>query len=202
LLKRLVMADPSKKNYWVQLSAVNRQLERYDDSLAVLEIANMAGLLTTDSDLRPLTDLEAFVGIPYRAATNLEKFIAKGSIKSDEKAYERLAFSWIEARDYKKAVAPLQKAGEMHENGDTFVRLAEVQLQRQEWAGAADALQKALAKGGLKDTGNTQLLMGIALYSNKQPKEARNWFERAAQHDKQKTQAQAWIKHIDAEAAS
>jgi len=78
LLKQLVMADPSKKNYWVQLSAVNRQLERYDDSLAVLEIANMAGLLTTDSDLRPLTDLEAFVGIPYRAATNLDKYIAKG----------------------------------------------------------------------------------------------------------------------------
>jgi len=162
----------------------------------------MAGLLTTDSDLRPLTDLEAFVGIPYRAATNLDKYIAKGSIKGDEKAYERLAFSWIEARDYKKAVAPLQKAGEMHENGDTFVRLAEVQLQRQEWAGAADALQKALSKGGLKDTGNTQLLMGIALYSNKQPKEARNWFEKAATHDKQKTQAQAWIKHIDADTSS
>ncbi len=202
LLKRLVIADPSKKNYWVQLSAVNRQLERYDDSLAVLEVANMAGLLTTDSDLRPLTDLEAFVGIPYRAATNLDKFIAKGSIKPDEKAYERLAFSWIEARDYKKAVAPLQKAGEMHENGDTFVRLAEVQLQRQDWSGASDALQKALSKGGLKDTGNTQLLMGIALYSNKQPKEARNWFEKAATHDKQRTQAQAWIKHIDADTSS
>ena len=199
LLKRLVMADPSKKAYWVQLSAVNRQLERYEDSLAVLEVANLAGLLTTDSDLRPLTDLEAFVGIPYRAATNLDKFVAKGSIKPDEKAYERLAFSWIEARDYKKAVAPLQKAGEMHSTGDTYVRLAEVQLQRQDWAGASDALQKALSKGSLKDTGNTQLLMGIALYSNKQPKEARGWFEKAATHDKQKTQAQAWIKHIDAE---
>ena len=137
LLKRLVMADPSKEAYWVQLSAVNRQLERYDDSLAVLEVANLAGLLTTDSDLRPLTDLEAFVGIPYRAATNLDKFIAKGTIKPDEKAYERLAFSWIEAREYKKAVAPLQKAGEMHDTGDTYVRLAEVQLQRQDWAGAA-----------------------------------------------------------------
>ncbi len=199
LLKRLVIADPSKKNYWVQLSAVNRQLERYDESLAILEIANMAGLLTTDSDLRPMTDLEAFVGIPHRAATNLEAFIAKGTIKGDEKAYERLAFSWIEAREYKKAVAPLQKAGDMHENGDTFVRLAEVQLQRQDWAGATDALQKAISKGGLKDTGNTQLLMGIAFYSQKQPKEARVWFQRAATHDKQKKQAEAWLKHIEAD---
>ena len=202
LLKRLVMADPSKKAYWVQLSAVNRQLERYDESLAVLEVANLAGLLTTDSDLRQMTDLEAFVGIPYRAATNLDKFVAKGTIKPDEKAYERLAYSWIQAREYKKAVSPLQKAGEMHDTGDTFVRLAEVQLQRQDWPGATDALEKALTKGKLKDTGNTQLLMGIALYSNKQPKEARSWFEKAATHDKQKSQAQAWIKHIDAEASS
>ncbi len=202
LLKRLVIADPAKKNYWVQLSAVNRQLERYADSLAALEVANMAGLLTTDSDLRPLTDLEAFVGIPYRAATNLEKYMQKGQIKADEKAWERLAFSWIEAREYKKAIDPLQKAAELHSNGDTFVRLAEVQLQRQNWAGATDALQKALQKGGLKDTGNTQLLMGIAYYSNKQPKEAKTWFEKAAQHDKQRTQATAWIKHIESELSS
>jgi len=199
LIKRLLIADPSKKNYWVQLSAVNRQLERYDESLAALEVANLAGLLTTDSDLRPLTDLEAFVGIPYRSATNLDKFLQKGLMKSDEKSWERLGFAWIAAREYKKAVAPLQKAAEMHENGDTYVRLAEVQLQRQEWAGATDALQKALAKGGLKDTGNTQLLMGIAYYSNKQPKEAKVWFEKAATHDKQKGQATAWIKHIEQE---
>jgi tetratricopeptide (TPR) repeat protein len=199
LIKRLIIADPSKKNYWVQLSAVNRQLERYDESLAALEVANVAGLLTTDSDLRPLTDLEAFVGIPYRSATNLEKFMQKGQIKTDEKAWERLAFAWIAAREYKRAIAPMQKAAELHENGDTYVRLAEVQLQRQDWAGATDALQKALSKGGLKDTGNTQLLMGIAYYSNKQPKEAKTWFEKAATHDKQKSQATAWIKHIEQE---
>ena len=195
------MADPSKKNYWVQLSAVNRQLERYDDSLAVLEIANMAGLLTTDSDLRPLTDLEAFVGIPFRAANNLDKFIAKGPLKADEKAYDASPSLDRSAR-LQEAVATLQKAGELHNNGDTFVRLAEVQLQRQEWAGAVRCAAEGARERRVKDTGNTQLLMGIALYSNKQPKEARNWFEKAATHDKQRTQAQAWIKHIDADTSS
>ncbi len=202
LLKQLVMADPSKKQYWVQLSAVNRQLERYPESLAVLEVANVGGLLKTDSDLRPLTELEAFTGIPYRAAKNMQKFVANGTFKSDEKTYERLGFSWIEAREYKDAIAPLQKAGELSPTGETFVRLAEVQLQRQDWAGAADALKQALAKGRLKDTGNTQLLMGIALYSDKKPKEARGWFVKAAAHDKQKKQADAWIKHIDSEQSS
>ena len=202
LLKRLVQSDPGKKNYWIQLSGVNRQLERYDDSLAALELANAAGLLTTESELRQLADLEAFVEIPYRSATLLERSIAKGLVKGDEKVYERLGFSWIQARDYAKSIAPLQKAGELHDGGDTFVRLAEVQIQRQDWPGATDALQKALAKGKLKDTGNTQLLMGIALYSNKQPKEARVWFQRATAYEKVKKQAETWIKHIDAEQSS
>jgi tetratricopeptide (TPR) repeat protein len=202
LLKRLVVSDPGKKNYWIQLSGVNRQLERYDDSLAVLELANVAGLLTTDSELRQLADLEAFVEIPYRAATLMERAIAKGQIKPDERVYERLGYSWIQARNYEKAIAPLSKAGELHDTGDTFVRLAEVQIQRQNWAGATDALQKALAKGRLKDTGNTQLLMGIAFYSNKQPKEAKTWFQRALAHEKVRKQAETWIKHIDAEQSS
>ena len=136
LLKRLVASDPGKKNYWIQLSGVNRQLERYDDSLAAMELANTAGLLTSDSELRQLADLEAFVEIPYRSATLLERSIAKGVIKPDEKVYERLGYSWIQARDYAKAIAPLQKAGELHDTGDTFVRLAEVQIQRQDWPGA------------------------------------------------------------------
>ncbi len=90
----------------------------------------------------------------------------------------------------------------MHDTGDTYVRLAEVQIQRQDWPGATDALQKALAKGKLKDTGNTQLLMGIAFYSNKQPKEAKVWFQRALAYDKVKKQAETWIKHIDQEQSS
>ncbi len=202
LLKQLVMADPSKKAYWVQLSAVNRQLERYTESLAVLEVANIGGLLKTESDLRPMTELEAFNGIPYRSAKNLNKFLSDGTFKPAEKTYERLGFSYIEAREYEKAIKPLDKAGQMSSTGETYVRLAEVQLQRQDWGGAADALNKALAKGGLKDTGNTQLLMGIALYSDKKPKAARGWFVKAAAHDKQKKQADAWIKHIDSEQSS
>src|SRR5262249_47176742 len=113
-----------------------------------------------------------------------------------------LADSWIAAREYKQAMAPLQKAAEMAPNGDLFVRLGQVYVQRQDWGPAANAFQKALEKGGLKDIGATQLLMGIALYSQKQPKEAKTWFQKAAQHDKVKKQADSWIAHIDNELAS
>ena len=43
-----------------------------------------------------------------------------------------------------------------------------------------------------------QLLMGIALYSQKKAPEARTWFVRAKDNPKVKTQAEGWIRHIDA----
>lgn len=202
LLKRLIALAPQKKNYWVQLSSINRQLEQYDESLAVLEIAHMAGLLTEPSELQQLADMESFVGVPYRAAKLLESSMASGKLPADQKVYEKLADAWIGAREYSKSMAPLQKAAELSPNGDLFVRLGQVYVQRQDWAPATTALQKAIDKGGLKDVGSTQLLMGIAFYSQKQPKEARVWFQRAAQHDKVKKQAESWIAHIDNELSS
>ena len=202
LLKQLVMADPSKKNYWVQLSAVNRQLERYDDSLAVLEIANMAGLLTTDSDLRPLTDLEAFVGIPFRAANNLDKFIAKGSIKADEKRMNVSPSRGSKRATTRKRSRRCRKPAKCTRTAIRTSVSPKSSCNARIGPARPTRCRRRSSKGGLKDTGNTQLLMGIALYSNKQPKEARNWFEKAATHDKQKTQAQAWIKHIDADTSS
>jgi tetratricopeptide (TPR) repeat protein len=202
LLKHLIALAPQKKNYWIQLSAINRQIEQYDDSLAALEIAHMAGLLTEPSELQQLADLESYVGVPYRAAKMLDAAMTKNQLPTDQKTYEKTADAWIAAREYNKAMAPLQKAAELSPNGDLYVRLGQVYVQRQDWAPASNAFQKAIDKGGLKDVGATQLLMGIALYSQKQPKEARAWFQKASQHDKVKKQADSWIAHIDNELSS
>jgi len=202
LLKRLIVLSPQKKNYWIQLSAINRQIENYDDSLAALEIAHTAGLLNQPSELQQLADLESYVGVPYRAAKMLDQAMAKNEVPAEQKVYEKLADSWIAAREYNKAMVPLQKAAELSPNGDLFVRLGQVYVQRQDWGPASNAFQKAIDKGGLKDLGSTQLLMGITLYSQKQPKEARVWFQKASQHDKVKKQADSWIAHIDNELSS
>src|SRR5262252_6171746 len=52
LLKYLVSASPEKRNYWMQLSAVYRQMEKYDESLAVIQCAQYAGFITEPSDIK------------------------------------------------------------------------------------------------------------------------------------------------------
>jgi len=197
ILQKVIVAAPEKKAYWIQLSSVYGQMENYEMSLAILELTHAAGLLTEDSEYRRLSDLLVFTDVPYRGARVLEDAIAQKKVAADSKAYEKLANAWIAAREYEKSIAPLRRAAETAGTGDLFVRLGEVQVQRREWDGAVEAIRLGIDKGGLKDTGNAQLLMGIALYSDGKPREAREWFVRASQSAKHRQDANQYIQAID-----
>jgi len=198
VLQQLIGLAPSKKTYWMQLSSIYGQMEDYPNALAAMQIAYNAGLVTEDAEIRRLSDLLQFNAVPYRGAQVLETAIEKKTVKLDEKLYEKLANCWITAGEYDKAIAPLQKSAELSANGDTFVRLGELQVQREDWAAALTALQKGVEKGQLKDGANAQLLMGIAHYSQKNYKEAKPFFERASQSAKHKQVAASYLQALKA----
>ncbi len=197
LLKHLVQVAPEKRNNWMQLSAIYRQMEKYDEALAVTQVAYMAGHIVSESDLKALADLQAFAGVPYRAAKLLETKISKGEINADGKTWEKVSYMWIASRDYKRALPPLGKAAVMHNNGDLYVRMAEIELRNENWNAAETALNKAIQKGSLKNPGNSHLLLGITLFERKETRKARAAFQKAAQFPNVAQQARTWIAHID-----
>lgn len=197
ILQKMIVAAPDKKTYWVQLSSVYSQIENFSMALVTMQLAHNAGLLTEDSEYRRLSDLLVFGDIPYRGARLLEEAIAQKKVTPDSKAYEKLANAWIAAREYEKSIAPLRRAAESAGDGNLFVRLGEVQVQRREWAAAADALSLGLNKGGLRDVGNAQLLMGIALYNQDKYGQARDWFSRCSQVTKHRQTCASYIQAID-----
>lgn len=197
LLKHLVQLAPEKRGNWIQLSAVYRQMEKYEEALAVAQLSYMAGMFESESDLKSLGDLQAFTGVPFRAAKLLEEEIKKGRVTADEKTLEKVSYMWIAARSYDRAMVPLTKAASLHNNGDLFVRIAEIKVRDEKWKDAETAMRSAFAKGNLKDPGNGQLLMGISLLRQKEIKEARAAFVKAVQFPKVAAQAKSWIAHID-----
>ena len=198
VLQQLIALSPAKKTYWMQLSSIYGQIEDYPNALATIQIAYNAGLVTEDSELRRLADLLLFNAVPYRGAQVLESAIEKKTVKLDEKLYEKLANCWIAAGEFDKATGPLQKSAELSANGDTFVRLGELQAQREDWNASVSALQKGMEKGQLKDTANAQLMLGVAYYSQKNYKDARTFFERASQSAKHKQIATSYLQAIKA----
>ncbi len=197
ILKQLIEAQPLKKQNWLQLSGVNASLGSYEEAAVPLELAYTAGLLTDDSELRRLAELLARNSIPYRAAQILSQAIEKGRVKAEVKSYELLANCWVAAKEYEKSIQPLRKAADLSESGELYLRLAEVYVQREEWGNASGVLRLALDKGKLKNAGSAQLLMGLAVYRQKKPQDARTWFQRARDHADSRNQADAWLRHIE-----
>ncbi len=163
------------------------------------QVAYLQGLLTEDKELRRLARSYLYHDLPYPAARVLEEGLEEGTIEGDAKAYELLANSWIAGREYDRSLPPLQMAAEHSEDGNLFVRLGQVHLQREQWGEATVWLQRGIEKGGLDKLGKAQLLLGIAYYNNQRVGRARSSFVRARQHDSTRVQAQRWITHIENE---
>lgn len=196
LLIQLIDLSPDKKTYWVQLSAVYGQLEDYAHALAIMQLAYGVGLLTEDAEIRRLADLQLFQGIPYRCGQTLEAAIEKRIVKDDEKLYDKLANCWIAAGELDKALPPLARAADLASNGDEYVRLAEVHVQRGDWSAAQGALERGIAKDQLKDAASAQLLMGIVLYNQRKLADARPWFERAVASERHRQTAKSYLQLI------
>jgi tetratricopeptide (TPR) repeat protein len=200
LLVRLINMQPSKKSYWVQLSSVYGQMEKYPQALATMQLAYDSGLITDSGEILRLVDLLLFNNVPYRCGTILEAAIGNKKVKVDVKAYQKQADCWIAAREYGKAIAPLGKAAQMSSTGDLFVRLGEVQIQRNEWAEAADSIGRGISKGGLKDTAYAQLMLGISLFNQKKLSQAAESFQKAKSSGKQRKTAEGYLQLIKAQA--
>jgi Tfp pilus assembly protein PilF len=166
----------------------------------VQQVAYAQGLLVEDAELRRLARSYLHAELPYRAAVVLEAGLEEGAIEKDKEAYEMLANSWIASREYDRSLGPLRQAAELSEDGNLFVRLGQVYLQREEWSRAAEALDRGVAKGELKNPGNALLLLGISNYNDEQVGTARAFFQRARQHEETRPQAESWLKHLDTEA--
>ena len=198
VLEILVTRFP-KKQYWMQLSAVYSEMNQHKKALGALEMAYLQGMLQDDRELTNLAQLYLYNEVPYKAARVLEKGMADGHVKGTAKAYELLANSWLNARERDKAMKPLERAAKASSKGQLYLRLAQVQIDREQWAPARNSLRMALAKGGLPDRGAAQFLLGIAAVSDSQWEEAKTAFEASAEYEDRKQSSLEWLAHIEQE---
>lgn len=183
----------SKKMYWVQLSALYANEDRGEEALAVLQLAYEQDLLEKDNELTQLAKMYLHYGLPFRAALVVEKGLADEVIESNTDSWELLANSWLLAREHSKAVEPLTLAAELSEDGELFVRLGQVYLERDNWGDAAKALENAVEKAGLKDSGHVNLLLGISFYNQDKPNQARKYFKNAQESESFEKTATQWL---------
>lgn len=195
VLEQLVDRFP-KKQYWLQLAAAFEELGQDKRSLASLEAAYRQDLLDQNSELVRLAQFYVYYGAPYLAARVLERGLESGVVKNSPENWELLANSWIGGREYERALEPLSKAAQRSDNGDLWVRLSQVCVERELWQRAVDALVAAFGKGGLSNPGTAHLLLGIANFQLKRLDSAERSFERAHGYEETRDSAGEWLRHV------
>jgi hypothetical protein len=195
---RLVARFP-KKTYWLQLSGLHSRLGQHREALGALEAAYEQGLLTSREEIVRLAQLYLFNQVPYRGAEVLDEALREERIPGDAETWELLANAWLQARERKRARPALEQAARLSGAGEIWMRLAQVQLDQEQWAEARESLAAALRKGGLKNPGQAQLLLGVASASEERWQEARAAFAAAQRHDATRQVATQWLASVDSE---
>jgi tetratricopeptide (TPR) repeat protein len=195
VLERILVRFP-KKDYWLQLAAIYGRLGDEDRNLAVTELAYTQGFLTQDSELRNLARLYLHHEIPYSAARVLERGLNEKRVGADADVLKLLAQSWLSAREYERAKEPLARAARLANEGDLFLRLAQLHIQCEEWPEAIDALVTALNDENLKDPGRALVLLGVSNVSAERLDAARRAFQRARKHEPVRGSADRWLEHL------
>lgn len=198
VLRKLTTHFP-KKAYWMQLSAIYAELDRLGEALAVQETVFEQGMFDQQREYLTLARLLLHHGVPFEAAQVIEKGIGKGQVGDDPEVWDTLASSYLQAREYDRAVRPLEQSAKRAKDGEAYLRLGEVYLTRQKWSEAGDALVRGIGKGGLRNTARAHLLLGIARVNTKHLDDAESAFAAAARSKDLEGAARQWLQHVERE---
>ncbi len=168
--------------------------------LSIMETLYDRQALTGEAELRNLANLYLLHGTPAKSARLLERERAAGRLPADPATWQLLAQAWIQAREPRRAIEPLQRALKAGGEAEIAPRLARLHLDLEQWDQAVAVLEAALARGELKRPDRAQLMLGSAEFNRGRHAAARRAFVMARGDARSRDTAERWLGYLDEEA--
>jgi tetratricopeptide (TPR) repeat protein len=201
-LVRLISAAPDKPDYWKQLSSILVELKKETDAVAVLALAERQGFIGKPNELKNLYSIYMMLDMPLKAGTLMQTAVDRGTVPADESHLEAIANAWINAREVAKAEAVLKKLAAAATHGEYDYKLGAIYGDEERWKESAEALERAVQKGGLKRTGEAWLRLAVAHNGTKSVRNAIAALQKAQNYDETRKQASEWLRHLSNQVAS
>ena len=188
-----------KKDYWVQLSHMYGEQKKESKQLAAMDTAYVQDMLTKGTEQVTMAYLYLNAEVPYKAATVMEKGLKNGSIEGTSKNYEIAGSAWRQAQELDEAIAAMEEAAAKSDDGELYARLGNIYLDSDEYKKAITAINKGLARGGVKRPDTARLALGMSYFNDKQYDKAREAFKAAGRDERSAKYSQQWLKYLDSE---
>ena len=194
-LEKLVTHYP-KPEFWQDLtSLLMAQTKNNGQLLNIWRLADSNSVLSDPAEYIEYAQLANGQGLPGEAQAILEKGTQKGVFanarsKQDAATVAGEAKAAVELD--KTTLAKQDAAARAKPTGEADVKLGAAYLSYGEPAKAIEAIQRGLAKGGVKNTDDAGMLLGIAFLRSGNKAEADKAFDTVSQDPTMKRVAQLW----------
>ena len=198
MLYKLTEMNTTKKMYWTQLAGSLLNANKSMEALAVLDLALKLELLDQQGEYLNIISLFLSNGLPYEASKLMQTALKKKVIKADKKNLELLANALIQAKEYDKALAPLERAAKLSKDGKLYALKARLFLEKEDFKEAIRLFDLALDKGlKKKETGQVLVEKSVALIQSGNPDKAAPLLDKAMKYEDAKKMAQNWKSYIE-----
>ena len=189
----------AKDQYIRTLAGAYSELGDTKKQLALTEVLYEGGYVSKATEIVNLANLYLLHGLPYKAAVVLDREIDNGIVEANVRNLRLLSQAWYTAREDQEAIAPLERAAKMSDDGELYIRLAQSHINLENWGEAAEAARKGIRAGGLRRGDQANIMLGMSLFNQKQLEQARRAFEAAARDNRSQRTASQWIAYVDSE---
>lgn len=186
---------PGEGRLWQRLAAGYQLQGDEHRALAVLVLAYRQEQLP-EAERTRLVYLYAQLGAPERAARLLRSWRDNGRVAATYDHLKLEADLWLLARERAAASVVLDLASRQADNGRIELLRGQIAYDAEDWGGARQAFERALARGGLADPATAQLLLGIAAHRQGDDRRARKALEQARRDARLAPQADYWLARL------
>ena len=196
--KELLLNKPENKRYYVQLSAIYNILEKYDLSLATIEVSYMKGLLEKPEEFTNLASFYLYKQNPAMSARVLETALSNNNIEFDKANAKLLSDAWLFAKERSRSLEVIGRSLDDDPKDEKLIKqYINIAFSAFNWDEVINGINRANING-IEDDGKHALMIGIAFFEKKNLKKAEASFVDASKSKKYADQGKAWLEYLNA----
>ncbi len=179
-LHRLMAVAPKQSVFKQVVSAY--EIESAKDPVIMINIYRLGaarGLLSGEHYAK-YAETALDLSSPGEAVSMLEKGMANGAIKKDDRNNRLLADAKAQVERVKATLPQQEREAIAIAAGEPEAKVATAYFTLKNYAKASEAAKRGVTKGKLRRADDLHMLLGIALFETKKSAEARNAFKAAA----------------------
>jgi uncharacterized protein HemY len=194
VVQQQLAKNPTDKKLLNQLATIYIQADKPQQALDLMAKAKNDGLISSSDDYLQLAKLYAAADKYKEASATLKEGLDKGILKPSYDVYKLQGDVCVQGEDDPCAIDAYTKASPQAKDGNVDYQLGYLLFYSDRAKDAAEALGRAISKGGLRQEGEAYLLRGDAENDMNQSAAAQADWQKAAGYPSTKAMAEQRIK--------